>query len=254
MTLPNYQEIYKPLLEILSSKQEYKTAVIYELVKDKFNLTDAERSELLPSGNMVAINNRCLWSLFYLKKAGLVKNTRRGIYQITESGFEFFKKSYAKIDNSVLLQIPDFNEFLSKNESESSKVVKVSNDDESPLDRIEKGFSEIKWQLIDEIIDRLKSVSPSKFEHIVLDVILKMGYGGSRADAGQVVGKSGDGGIDGVINEDKLGLDTIYIQAKRWDGVVGRPEVQKFVGALQMHRSKKGIFITTSGYTSEALN
>ena len=253
MTIPNYQELYAPILTLLSDGVEWKSSKLYESICAFLKLNDEERARLLPSGSQVMINNRCLWSLFYMKKAMLVKSVKRGYYQITESGLEFIKNNKAGFNNEALSKIDQFNVFLRKGSPAAVETEDIdSSGSESPSDKMENGYSEIKLLLLDDLLDRLKSVKPAQFEHIVLDVMLKMGYGGSRIDAGQVVGKSGDGGIDGVIKEDRLGLDSIYIQAKRWEGTVGRPEVQKFVGALQMHRAKKGVFITTSGYSAEA--
>ena len=254
MTIPSYQELYPFILSLLKDEMEWKSAVIAENIADILKLSNEERLQVLPSGGQLVISNRCHWSLFYLKKAGAVKSVKRGVYQICTLGIDLINKFGQNINNEVLSGIESFKSFLNESKDKKNEVVlqNDTNDNESPNDKIENGISSLRVMLIDEVVNRLKGVSPSKFENIVLDVILKMGYGGSRSDAGKVVGKSGDGGIDGVIKEDRLGLDSIYLQAKRWESVVGRPEIQKFAGALQMHRAKKGIFITTSSFSFEA--
>jgi len=197
-----------------------------------------------------------------LKKAGLLNAPKRGIISTTERGKNALSQNLQEISVKYLSQFPEFIEFkLAKDDSkEDSKdnsvnLFTVTNEEtrkQTPEELLETGYQNIRKSLEEEIVGKLKSVSPSFFEKIVVELIVRMGYGGSIQDAGRAIGKSGDEGIDGVIKEDKLGLDTIYIQAKRWEGIVGRPGLHKFVGALAGQGAKKGIFITTSSFTKEA--
>lgn len=257
MTIPDYQTIMLPLLKHLSDKKERSTQETLDALAEEFQLTDNEREELLPSGRQPIFTNRVAWAKVYLKKAGLIEAPKRGYYKISENGLEVLRNNPTNLNNSFLTQFPKFAEFVtlrkswSRNNSTEQEFERES-DIRTPEEYLEYGYARVREKLSTEILNRVKECSPSFFENLVLDLLLKMGYGGSRWDDAKAVGKSGDGGIDGIIKEDKLGLETIYIQAKRWEGVVGRPEIQKFAGALQGHRSKKGIFITTSDFTKEA--
>ena len=189
------------------------------------------------------------------KKAGLVESTKRSYFKITELGLEILKKNPTEINIKFLEQFPQFIEFRKKRDDvdEVEEHSELKNDtSKTPQEMLEYGYQKIKKDLAQEVVDIVKSCSPHFFEKLVIELLLKMGYGGSLKDAGKAIGQSGDGGIDGIIKEDKLGLDVIYIQAKRWEAVVGRPEIHKFVGALVGQRAKKGVFITTSGFTREA--
>lgn len=225
-------------------------------IANTFNLTHEELSALLPSGQMTVFKSRVGWARTYLKKAGLLDSPKRGIYVITQRGRDVLAQKPQHINIKYLEQFPEFVVF--QNASKSTQ----SQDEESvsekaeipPAEAIELAHQELRNQLADELLSKILECSPEFFENLVVELLVKMGYGGSRRDAGERVGQSGDGGIDGIIKEDRLGLDTIFIQAKRWQGTVGRPEIQKFVGALQGQRARKGVFITTSGYTQEAKN
>lgn len=249
MAIPDYQSIMLLFLKRVSDKQEHFIRELTEQLAIDFNLSDEELSELLPSGQQGIFRNRVGWSRTYLKKAGLIEYTKRGYFRITGRGFDVLKEKPKKIDVKFLQQYPEFKEFQAAHKKERQEV--SSN---TPAELIEATYQSIRNEVAEELLEKVKSLSPSFFENLVVELLVNMGYGGSRREAGRAIGKSGDEGIDGVINEDKLGLDVIYIQAKRWDkGIIGRPEIQKFVGALQGKRAKKGVFITTSDFSKDAL-
>lgn len=251
MEIPDYQSLMLPLLDFASDEKEHTLLEAIEVLAGKFGLTEKERKVLLPSGLQPTFDNRVGWARTYIKKAGLLEYPRRGFFRIAPRGLEVLRKKPSKIDVSFLKQFQDFRDFqnLSKEQdSEPSQTIGIG----TPEETFEAAYQKLRHDLASELIQTLKNCSPTFFERLVVDVLVKMGYGGTRQDAGRAVGKSGDDGIDGIIKEDRLGLDIIYIQAKRWEGVVGRPEVQKFSGALQGHRASKGIFITTSYFSKEA--
>ena len=256
MAIPDYQTIMLPLLKHLGDREERSTQETFDALADEFSLSEEERKELLASGKQPVFTNRIAWAKVYLKKAELIDSPKRGYYQITNRGLEALKQNPTTVDNNFLMQFPEFEEFIktrTKPRDKAGTVVDVPPDTgKTPQDYLEYGYARVRQELAAELLKNIKECTPSFFERLVLDVLLKMGYGGSRQDAAKTVGGTGDGGIDGIIKEDRLGLDKIYIQAKRWEGNVSRPEVQKFVGALQMHRAKKGILITTSGFSKEA--
>jgi restriction system protein len=253
MAIPDYQSIMLPLLKFAGDRQEHSLRGTIEALADEFDLTDEERRELLPSGQQATFDNRVGWARTYLKKAGLLSSTRRGHYQITERGVEVLKQNPPEITASFLKQFPEFVEFQrpQKNRVEKAAEQYVS-ETQTPEEEIEAAYQRVRQGLAAELLQTVKSCSPAFFERLVIDLLVKMGYGGTRRDAGQAIGRSGDGGIDGIIKEDRLGLDIVYIQAKRWDNTVGRPEIQKFAGALQGQRARKGIFITASDFTQAA--
>ncbi len=254
MTMPDYQLIMLPLLRLLGDGKEHSLRETIEILADQFKLTDEERKQLLPSGQQATFDNRVGWARTYMKKAGLVKTTRRGYFQITDRGQDTLRQNLPKLNAAYLRQFPEFLEFQ-KHKSSTIKTPTRHTLDETrtPEEEIEAAYQSMQQGLADELLQTIKEHSPAFFERLVLDLLVKMGYGGTRKDAGAAIGRSGDGGIDGVIKEDRLGLDVVYIQAKRWEGTaVGRPEIQKFAGALQGQRAKKGIFITTSTFTNHA--
>ncbi len=257
MSIPDYQTLMLPLLRFAADGNEHATREAVEALAAEFQLTPAERNELLASGQQATFNNRVGWANSYLKKAGLLESPHRGALRITDRGRQVLAGSPARIDVKFLERFPEFIEFLdasrSNREVERTEAV-VAAAEQTPEEALELAHQSIRLSLAQDILVRILSCSPSFFERLVVELLVKMGYGGSRRDAGERIGQSGDGGIDGIIKEDWLGLDTIYIQAKRWQGTVGRPEIQKFVGALQGQRAKKGVFITTSSYTSEAID
>lgn len=259
MPIPDYQTIMLPLLQLLADQKEYALKDLTAVLGEHFKLTDEEMNELQPSGQALLFANRVGWARTYLKKAGLIETPRRGMLKITGRGQNVLSNNPQKIDLQLLRQYPEFLEFqnLKKDELEPSSLMENSaNEKQTPEETIDIAYQNIRQSLAQELIDTVRRLSPAFFERLVVELLVKMGYGGSLKDAGKAVGKTGDEGIDGTIKEDKLGLDIIYIQAKRWDAgnVVGRPELHKFVGALAGQGAKKGIFITTSSFTKDALN
>ena len=255
MTIPDFQAIMLPLLQYASDGKEHSLREAITYLADVFNLSDEERKELLSSGQQAVFDNRVGWARTYLKKAGLFISPKRGFFQITDRGRDILIQNPSEINLKFLNQFPEFIEFkTTKKDNDKSEPEIIEISETTPQESIEFGYQKIRKELELELLNRVKSCSPDFFfERLVVDLLVKMGYGGSRRDAGRAIGKSGDGGIDGIIKEDKLGLDIVYIQAKRWDNtVVGRPEIQKFVGALHGQRARKGVFITTSRFSQEA--
>lgn len=254
MPIPDYQSVMLPLLQLSSDGNAHQFRTAVDQIADLFNLTDTERKETLPSGGTI-LDNRVGWARTYLKKAGLISSPKRAHFQITDRGREILNHKPAKIDVKYLRQFPEFVEFLAPTKDDTEPA--LTNVDEAsnktPEELLASGYLSLRKQLESDLLARVKMCSPDFFERMVVRLLTTMGYGGSLTDAGKAIGRSGDGGIDGVIKEDKLGLDLLYIQAKKWDNtVVGRPEIQKFVGALLGRRAKKGIFITTSTFSREA--
>jgi restriction system protein len=256
MSIPDYQTIMLPLLRLASDGAEHPFREAVDKLADEFTLSDAERSELLPSGTAHVFGSRVGWARTYLKQAGLLEAPKRGLFRITSEGSALLAKKPAKIDNNVLTQYDAFRAFRSRGKEPedelkpNSATVAIV---QTPEDAMATAYNRVRKELEAELLEQLKVVSPAFFERLVVDLLVAMGYGGSKQDAGRAIGRSGDGGIDGIIKEDRLGLDVIYVQAKRWENTVGRPEVQKFAGALQGQRANKGIFITTSTYSRDAV-
>ncbi len=226
---------------------------IVEALSEEFQLTPSERKELLPSGKQTIMKNRVGWTRTYLKKATLVHSPKRGAVCITSAGKKLLDSKPDRIDRKSLLQFPEFVAFTKTHHRQKGlEMASTEEDWATPEEILDAAYQQLRDELESELLDQVKKASPHFFEQLVVDLLVRMGYGGSLQDAGQAVGKSGDGGIDGIIKEDRLGLDLIYIQAKGWEGTVGRPEIQKFAGALQGHRARKGVFITTSSFTKEA--
>ena len=256
MAIPDYQTCMLPFLQYLGDGQEHSLREAEEALAEHFKLSPSERAELLPSGQQGIFKNRIGWARTYLKKAALIEAPRRAVFKITDRGLQTLASRPDRIDARFLEQWPEFIEFrdASRPLSETSPPVELLPTKTTPEEAIELAYQGLREQLGQELLARILLCSPTFFEQLVVELLVKMGYGGSRRDAGERIGQTGDGGIDGIIKEDRLGLDTIFIQAKRWQGSVGRPEIQKFVGALQGQRAKKGVFITTSSYTAEAID
>lgn len=255
MAIPDYQTVMLPLLRFLKDGKEHNLAEVVDSLADEFDLSPAERQQLLASGQQTVIRNRAGWARTYLKKAGLIASARRGYFCITERGQSVLASKPQRIDVKYLEQFPEFVAFqeLRHERPDEAPVPVITSSDATPEESLDAAYGRLRLDLEAELLERVKSASPSFFERLVVELLVRMGYGGTLRDAGQAVGKSGDGGIDGIIKEDRLGLDVIYIQAKRWDSTVGRPEIQKFAGALQGHRARKGVFITTSSFSADAL-
>ncbi len=252
MAIPDYQSCMLPLLKFYGDGQEHSNRDSIDSLADYFKLSDEERRAMLPSGVQGLFDNRVNWARTYMKKAALIEPTKRGIHKITKRGLDVLKKKPESIDVNYLAQFQEFKDFRALRHAKQEEESELDLNGKTPEESLEGAYQKIRSDLAAELLQRLKSSSPSFFERLVVEVIVKMGYGGSRKDAGKAIGKSGDGGIGGIIKEDKLGLDAIYIQAKRWENTVGRPEIQKFVGALTGQRARKGLFITTSDFTADA--
>ena len=257
MPIPDYQTAMLPLLTITADNKEHTIAEAAEQIAQQFNLSEAERGEMLPSGGQLKLFNRVGWARTYMAKAGLLETVVRGKFRITPRGISLLKTNPKKIDLTVLSQYPEFIQFrervpVSKTNHSSVADSDLANSQQTPQEVLESSYQALHGQLAEDLLERISKSSPRFFEKLVVDLLLAMGYGGSRSDAGQAIGKTGDDGLDGIIKEDRLGLDAVYVQAKRWKGTVGRPEVQSFAGSLEGHRARKGVFITTSQFSGEA--
>ncbi|MGO8950098.1 MAG: restriction endonuclease [Ktedonobacterales bacterium] len=265
MAIPDYQTIMLPLLEYASDGQEHASRDPVGPIAAHFNLSEADQQELVPSGKPM-FADRVGWALSYLRLSGVLQSTRRGYFRITDRGISILAAHPARLDNRLLAQYPEFREFLARNRKPSlgsptdterngvstELVEEAVQQRQTPSELLDDAFQTIQRDLAQELLERIKACTPSFFERLVVELLVKMGYGGSLKDAGEAVGRSGDGGIDGIIKEDRLGLDIIYIQAKRWECTVGRPDIHQFAGALSGHHARKGIFITTSSFSREA--
>ena len=250
MPIPDYQTIMLPLLKTAEDKKEHSKQEVVDRLAQDFKLTEGERDELLPSGKQEVFDNRVGWARTYLKKAGLIKTTRWGHFCITDRGAELLKLQPVKIDNDLLSKYPEFKEFVSY--KSNKKEIVIEEEHETPQEELYKVSQKILDELAREVLQQLKSVNPTRFEKIIVDLLMKMGYGGDYKDAIQALGRVGDEGVDGVINQDKFGLDRVYIQAKRWTNKsVGHPEIRDFIGALDFKHADRGIFITTSDFTND---
>jgi len=249
MAIPDYQSIMLPLLKLAGDQQEHKMSEVTDTLADQFNLTEEERKVLIPSGTQSLFYNRVGWARTYLVKAGLLDTPRRGYIVITEEGLKLLAEKPEAINNKLLKRYQGFREFQSIGSEGKSPKEPLN---QTPEELIEEGYQNIRDNLAVELLKEVKNSSPQFFERLVVELLVKMGYGGSRKDAGEAIGKSGDEGIDGIIKEDRLGLDVIYIQAKRWENNVAPAEIQKFVGALHGKKASKGVFITTSSFSKNA--
>lgn len=272
MPIPDYQTAMLPLLRLAGDGSEHKFRDAVEQLAAHFEVTAEERNEMLPSGTAPLFDNRVGWAKTYLKQAGLLASPKRGFFLITDLGRQLLASNPTRIDGEVLDRYEEFRAFKNRRREAlvaeerketrdlplaASAPARVVADEgpraETPEDVLAGAYRRLRSELEVELLEQVRASTPAFFERVVVDLLVKMGYGGSRKDAGRAVGASGDGGIDGIIKEDRLGLDTIYLQAKRWEGTVGRPEIQKFAGALQGQRASKGVFITTSSYSKEAV-
>lgn len=257
--IPDYQTLMLPILKLVSDGKEHKYRDLKETLAVQFELSEDERKELLASGSQAIFDNRVGWAKTYLKKAGLLDSPKRATFIITELGKEVLSRQPVRIDANFLRQFPAFVEFQNASRNNQDIEENSATDEmheQTPEEILDKAYQRIRKSLASELLNKVIELSPAFFERLVVELLVKMGYGGSIKDAGKALGRSGDEGIDGTIKEDKLGLDIIYIQAKRWrpGNLVGRPELQKFVGALAGQGAKKGIFITTSNFTKEAFD
>jgi restriction system protein len=260
MPIPDFQTLMLPLLHFCADGKDHIKSEVVPALAEKFGLTEAELAEDLPKVRQGKFYNRVAWAQTYLKQAGLLEITGRGLFRITERGKQVLSSHPVRIDMKFLEQYPEYIAFRNRGKNNKGKqeseqtTLEEEVSESTPEELLEAGYRQLRSALASELLQQVKSASPAFFEHMVVELLLRMGYGGTQEDAGAVVSKSGDGGIDGIINEDRLGLDVIYIQAKRWEADVGRPEIQKFVGALAGNKASKGVFITSSGFTKEARN
>ena len=260
MAIPDYQTLMLPLLRYVGDGNEHHFRTAIDVLAGEFALSDIDRIEMLPSGTATVFGSRVGWAKSYMKQAGLVEYPKRGMLRITPAGKKLLARNPASINNAMLDEYESFRAFRERSRSKDtedsmpSTAMTAKPDEQTPEDAMASAHASLRKTLEGELLEQIKTSSPAFFEQLVVDLVVAMGYGGSHQDAGRAIGRSGDGGIDGIINEDKLGLDVIYLQAKRWDNTVGRPVIQKFAGALQGEGASKGIFITTSTFTKEAID
>jgi len=281
MAVPDFQTCMLPLMQFAADGQEHTSDEAVETLAQHFQLTKPERKELLPSGKQYRFNSNVGWARTYLQQALLLERTGRSKFQITSRGNAVLQENPATINVKFLEQFPEFIEFKQRTNTPSTplgpgpkrllgdqvefdispepqpvppkgKTQSVHSSRLTPQEVLDTSYQDLRRILALEILEQVMTSSPARFEKLVVDLLLAMGYGGSRTDAGKTIGRSGDEGIDGIINEDRLGLDIVYIQAKRWQNSVGRPDIQAFVGSLEGQRANKGVFITTSQFTKEA--
>jgi restriction system protein len=250
--IPDFQTIMLPFLQILSDGKEHTTNETNQKLAEHFNLTEEELNEFLPSGAAKTFPNRVAWAKSHFKMAGFIENTKRSSFRITEAGKKFIESNPTEINLRILKTIPTYQERTGRSKEDEIQIVNNNQEESTPEEIFENSYLRIRKNLAQELPIKVKACSPTFFESLVVELLVKMGYGGSIKEAGHSIGRSGDEGIDGIIKEDKLGLDVIYIQAKKWENVVGRPEIQRFVGALAGQGAKKGVFITTSRFSKEA--
>lgn len=257
VAIPDFQSVMLPLLEALADGEERTIRELTNLLADQYGLSQEEREAVLPSGQQTIFHNRVSWAKTHMKYAGLLENPARGRVRISDLGRSVLLEKPPSINVKFLKRFPSYCEFVAKSEpKEQSPVVEtpaIAEGERTPFELIDVAYQSLARATVEEVLTRLKECSPGFFEAVVVKLLMAMGYGGV-AGQGTVTGKSGDGGIDGVIWQDKLGLDVICIQAKRWEGPVGRPVVQGFVGSMDFHRSKKGVIMTTSTFTKDGLD
>lgn len=257
MPVPDYQSLMLPLLEALADGSEHGLRELREQIAERLGIADADREELLPSRKQAVYDNRLGWAKTYLDKAGLLETPRRGVYQLTARGRDVLASRPSRIDVAYLSRFPEFEEFRRRPEQDGEPAgnaaePKPGGPAATPQETFDAAYQQLRRGLEAEVLAAVKAASFRFFERLVVELLVKMGYGGTLKDAGKAIGRSGDDGLDGVIKEDHLGLDAIYVQAKRWENKVGRPEVQAFAGSMEGVRGRKGVFITTSGFSSEA--
>jgi restriction system protein len=256
VAIPDYQTFMLPLLKSIADGNDHRLRDLVSGLGDQFGVTDQERAQLLPSGRATVLYSRVQWARAYLKQAGLVEGPARGVVRITEEGRRLLAENPPSVGLPLLMRYPSFVAFLHRKRSTDSPETSVEPagevSKETPEEALERLWQTLRDEVAAELLERLGSAAPVFFERLVVRLLVAMGYGGSYAEAASVVGRPGDEGIDGVIKEDRLGLDAVYVQAKRWQGIVGRPEIQKFAGSLEGARARKGVFITTSSFTPDA--
>jgi restriction system protein len=252
MAVPDFQSMMLPFLQFAADGNDHELSAVTEHIAQHFKLTPADREDMVPTGNQSRLGNRVGWCRTHLKQAGLIEYVRRGVFRITERGRQVLAQKPPSINLKFLNQFSEHRDWFQRPKPKEALQTPV--EALTPEERMEDLADDLKQALAAEIIDRVKSMNPFRFERVVLDLLVAMGYGGSRKEAAEIGKGVNDGGIDGLINEDRLGLDRIYVQAKRWQDSVGRPQIQNFVGALAGQHATKGIFITTSDFSSSAID
>lgn len=253
MPIPDFQSLMLPLLRLAGDRQEHAFRTAVDALAEQFSLTEQERHEPIPSGPQPVFTNRVGWARTYMVKAGLLRPSRRAHFEITELGLQVLNQKPGRINIAFLKQFPGFTEFQKGSPGKSEKDDQgIAVQEHTPEEAIEAAHQLLVAELADELLATVKGCSPTFFERLVVDLLVKMGYGGTLRDAAEAIGRPGDEGIDGIIKEDRLGLDVVYVQAKRWEGTVGRPAIQSFVGALHGQHARKGVFITTSDFAQTA--
>lgn len=261
MPIPSYDGTMLPLLQFLRDGAEHDIRELREKIAAQFKLSEEERRQLLPSGRQAIFDSRVGWGKTYLEKAGLLATVKRGTYRITDAGKAVLSEHPPRIDKAFLMRFDSFRGFIERPDDEDTPAapepagpipVQAAAPAVTPEESLERAYQEIRHKVEGDLLDAVLKASPSFFEKLVVELLVKMGYGGTLEDAGRALGRSHDGGLDGIIKEDHLGLDAIYVQAKRWQNNVGRPDVQAFAGSLEGERARKGVFITTSKFSNEA--
>lgn len=251
MAVPDFQTIMLPLLETLADGGEHGFGETVERLAGVFALSGEDRAEMISSGQR-RFDNRVGWSITYLSQSGVVERTGRGRFRITERGRQILAGKPARVDLKYLERFPEYQQFKSRGKAPSEPTPARNEQSLTPEEVLAESHQELRQDLAAVLLERVRQAPPAFLEQLVVDLLVAMGYGGSLQDAGKAVGQSGDGGIDGIIKEDRLGLESVYIQAKRWEGPVSRPQVQQFSGALDDKGARKGVFITTSRFSAEA--
>jgi restriction system protein len=256
MSVPDFQTIMLPMLAQTKDGQDHRLKILIDELANSMKLSTADKEERLPSGRQRRFDNRVYWASIYLTRAGLIERASRGVVRITNAGKKALGENPKRIDIAFLEQFPEFRDFQKRHHETSDDAGAAHTPPEgtqTPQELLEKSYGELRATLAEELLSKLRKGSPGFFEKVVLDVMLAMGYGKFREGAGKLVGGPGDGGLDGLIDQDKLGLESIALQAKRWEAPVGRPVVQAFSGSLDHARTRNGILVTTSSFTADAL-
>ncbi len=255
MAVPGFQEMFLPFLQFLSDREVHHMREVKKALENYFELSEEDKQEMIPSGQSTRLANRAGWARTHLNKAGLVEQVTRGNYRISEEGMNLLQAPPPNLNLKFLDTIPRHKAWFHAPKKQKP-LITIANEAEfqPPNERIEEAFEELNDSLANSLLDVMAEMDPFRFEKLVVDLLFAMGYGGSREEAAHVTKKSNDEGIDGVINEDRLGLDVIYVQAKRWQNTVGRKEIQSFVGALAGKQANKGVFITTSTFANTAID
>jgi restriction system protein len=260
MSVPEYHCFFRPILDLLKDGKARHWSEIAATISDQWNLSTEDREELVPSGSRTRVNDRAQWALTYMAQALLVERVSRGVNRITRRGLDFLKNAPDEIKPSDLMLFPEYADFQSRSKSVPAStppgrdgVSEPVENTVTPEEAINQAYREHNGALAQEMLEQVKNMTPPSFESLIVRLMLKLGYGGAGDESGKTLGRTGDEGVDGVIKQDKLGLDNIYLQAKRWkNGTVGRPDVQAFVGALSGQGASKGVFITTTTFSKDA--